>query len=159
MSHFAAQASAESRSHRSRPGESRSDQPRPVDSRRAARLASQAGESRRGSHRAARRESQPGPRHSARNHRPAHGERGHYTSLLTVVMFFVAVGITLILPFGQYMGPWLPLLLLGIPFLAGGCGTGCAVHCNRPGWGIANLAIAILYLPALFVLITLVSGP
>ena len=60
-------------------------------------------------------------------------------------MFFVAVGITLILPFGQYMGPWLPLLLLGIPFLAGGCGTGCAVRCNRPGWGIANLAVAILY--------------
>lgn len=76
-----------------------------------------------------------------------------------MIMFFVAVGITLILPFGQYMGPWLPLVLLGVPFLAGGCGTGCAVLCNRPGWGIANLAVAILYLPLLFVLITVISGP
>lgn len=78
---------------------------------------------------------------------------------MTVIMFFVAVGITLILPFGQYMSPWLPLLLLGIPFLAGGCGTGCAIHCNRPGWGIANLGVAVLYLPLLFVVITVVSGP
>lgn len=110
-------------------------------------------------HRATRREHKPGPRHSARNHRPAPGERGHVTSRLTVIMFFVAVGIALILPFGQYMGPWLPLLLLGIPFLAGGFGTGCAVHCNRPGWGVANVAVAILYLPLLFVLITLLTGP
>lgn len=74
-------------------------------------------------------------------------------------MFFVAVGVTLILPFGHYMGQWLPLLLLGVPFLAGGCGTGCAIHSNRPGWGLANVAVAVLYLPVLFVLITVISGP
>lgn len=74
-------------------------------------------------------------------------------------MFFVALAVALVLPFGQYMGPWVPLLLLAVPFLAGGLGVGCAVHSNRPGWGVANLAVAVLYIPVLFVLITLVSGP
>ena len=179
MSHFAAQPSARSRARQTRAGRSRpvnsrpdqsrvadslSGQPRPATSRREALAAARSADFRAAdtppnSRRSARRESHSGPRHSARNHRPAHGERGHYTSLLTVIMFFVAVGITLVLPFGQYMGPWLPLILLGIPFLAGGCGTGCAIHCNRPGWGIANLAVAVLYLPLLFVVITLISGP